>query len=433
MRKLLLLISILALWTCTASAAIDSVRVDSTESGVVYLGRVEGSIGPTVAGYMERVIDRANEAGAVAVIFELDTPGGLLDATKEIVQLFLQSRMPIIMYVSPEGASAGSAGVFITLASHIAAMAPATNIGAASPVQMGGGGGEMDTVMQKKLFNYAESYIESIAERRNRNVEWAKSAVRDAESITAQEALEKNVIDIIATDRTDLLNQVHGREINNLPLQTKRATIEEVPLNFSERFFRFLFQPQVMLILTMVAIYGIIGEVTNPGAIVPGVAGAIALILLLYTVSAMPVNVAGFVLIVLAIVLFIAEAFTPTFGLLIAGGGVAFFLGAMMLFQNLSPSFQLTWYWLLPATILTMGFFAVIVFYGIKAQYGEIKTGNEMLIGRTAEVVDAIDSRGGRVFVNGEYWNATSDAPIEEGENCEIEEVNGLTLRVIKK
>jgi membrane-bound serine protease (ClpP class) len=350
------------------------------------------------------------------------------------VQAFLDSDdLPIVVYVAPEGASAASAGTFITMASHIAAMAPATNIGAASPVQIGPGGAtsQPDTVMQKKIFNYSESYIQTIAERRGRNAEWAISAVRDGESITADEALEINVIDLIANDRKELLDKINGRTVAGNTLQTNNAEIIEIPTNLAENFLGFIIRPEVILILTMIAIYGIIGEVTNPGAIIPGVAGVIALILILYASAAMPLNTAGFALIGLAIVLFIAEAFTPAFGLLIAAGSVSFFLGALFVFQDLPESMSLSWGWLVPATLLTTLFFAWIVFYGIKIQFTESTTGKESMIGKRAEVTDTINPKeGGRIFINGEYWNAVSEHIIKEGTECEITEIAGLTMRV---
>ena len=403
------------------------ISADSLQKEV-FVSRVEGSIGPTVANYIRRSIQKAEEAGAEALVIEMDTPGGLLNATKDIVQDMLAARIPVVVYVSPEGASAGSAGVFITLASHFAAMAPATNIGAASPISMGGG--QMDTVQQKKIFNYAESWIESIARERERNVEWAKAAVRDAESITADEALEINVIDIIAADQQDLLNQLEGRAVEEDTLYTSQAKITEIPLDFGERFLRFLFQPQVILILTLISIYGIIGEISNPGAFIPGIAGVIALILLLYSVAALPINTAGFILIALAIVLFVLEAFTPTFGIFITGGGIAFFIGSMMLFRDLPPSLQLSWYWLVPATLLTMLFFIIVATMGLKAQLGPVKSGQETLVGEKAEVVDPIDQHNGRVFVDGSFWKAISEEPIEEGQQCEIIRTEGLTLHV---
>lgn len=424
------------LFSILLSLSLYPVQPDTaTGSRTVSLIAVKGPISPTATNYIKRGIKEAKEANAQCLIIELDTPGGLLESTKNIVQAFLDSDdLPIVVYVAPEGASAASAGTFITMAAHIAAMAPATNIGAASPVQMSPGGGtsQPDTVMQKKIFNYSESYIKSIANRRGRNAEWAVSAVRDGESITAEEAVKINVVDLIAQDRRDLLNQIDGRVAAGDTLETTGASITEIPTNLAERFLGFILRPEVMLILTMIAIYGIIGEVTNPGAIVPGVAGVIALILVLYASAAMPINIAGFALIGLAVVLFVAEAFTPTFGLLIAGGAVSFFLGALMLFQDLPESMSISWAWLVPATVLTTAFFIWIVTEGIRIQFTGHRTGKESMVGKKAEVVDAIENGQGRIFVNGEYWNAVSDAVIKEGESCEIEEIRGLTIKVKK-
>lgn len=402
------------------------------ESKAVSVIRVEEAISPTTTNYISRGISRALENGSVCLIIELDTPGGLLESTKNIVQIFFDAEIPIVVYVSPDGARAASAGTFITMAAHIAAMAPSTTIGAASPVTMGPGGGsaQTDTVMQKKIFNYSESFIESIAERRNRNKEWAISAVREGESVTEKQALELNVIDFIAEDREDLLLKIDGRVVEGDTLATRNATITEIPRNLAEHFFGFIIRPEVMLILTLIAIYGIIGEVSNPGAIVPGTAGVIALILLLYASAAMPINIAGFVLIVLAIILFVAEAFTPTFGLLIAGGAISFFLGALMLFQDLPEPMELSWAWLVPATILTTVFFVWIVSAGIKAQLTGTRTGSESMIGKRAEVIDKVDEKGGRVFISGEYWNAYCNGEIKKGEYCEVEAMEGLTLKV---
>ncbi len=391
---------------------------------------VSGTIGPTTTSYIERGLRNARSNNDELLVIELNTPGGLLNSTQDIVRMMLGSDLPIAVYVSPEGGNAGSAGTFITLAAHIAAMAPATNIGAASPVQMGGGA-EMDTVSQKKIFNYSESYIESIAERRGRNAEWAKKAVSDGAAVTEQEALELNVIDLIAEDLDDLLSQIDGMEVEGKVLETEDAEIVRIEQNLAEIFFSFILRPEVMLILTLIAIYGIVGEVTNPGAIVPGVAGVISLILLLYGVAAMPINIAGFLLIGLAIALFVMEAFTPTFGILLGGGAVSFFLGALMLFQDLPEEMQISWYWLVPATILTVLVFALIMSAGIKAQFTKHVAGLESMQGKRAEVIDTIEPNNpGRVQFSGEYWKAESDEPIETGENCEIIEFKGLTVKV---
>lgn len=425
----MIIIALLGLAAGDGWAQLDTTAVSDTSSTRVAMISVEGSISPTTTNYINRGITRARELQAEALIIQLDTPGGLLESTKDIVQLFLESDdMPIVVYVAPEGGRAASAGTFITMAAHIAAMAPATTIGAASPVQMGGG--QQDSVMQKKIFNYSESFIESVANRRDRNAEWAKSAVRDGESITAAEALDLNVIDFISNDREELLKQIDGRVIGGDTLQTRNANIEEIPTNLAETLLSFIMRPEVMLILTMIAIYGIIGEVTNPGAIVPGVAGVIALILVLYASASMPINIAGFALIGLAIVLFVAEAFTPAFGILIGGGAVAFFLGALMLFQDLPQSMGLSWAWLVPATVLTTLFFVWIVTEGIRIQFSGNITGKESMIGRKAEIVEPIKEGRGRIFISGEYWNAVSDEEIGEGETCEIIEIDGLTAKV---
>ncbi len=400
------------------------------DSASVSLLRVEEPITPTTTDYITRGLGEAVERGSDLLLIEMDTPGGLLESTRDIVQTFFEATIPVVVYVAPDGARAASAGTFITMAAHVAAMAPSTTIGAASPVQMSPGGAETDTVMQKKAFSWAESFIQSIAERRGRNAEWAISAVRDGASVTEDEALELDVIDLLAADREELLNEIDGRVVDGDTLRTAGARVTAIPKNLSERFLGLIIRPELMLLLMMVSIYGIIGEVTNPGAIVPGVAGAIALILLLYASAAMPVNTAGYLLLALAVALFVSEAFTPTFGLLTAGGAVAFFLGGLMLFQDLPEGLELSWAWLVPATLLTTLFFVWIATYGLKIQFAAARTGVEAMVGRSAEVVDDVGPLGGRIFVDGEYWHAVSDAEIEAGQACRIEEIDGLTIRV---
>jgi membrane-bound serine protease (ClpP class) len=402
-------------------------QTDSTETSVTVIS-IQGAIGPTTTNYINRGLETARERNDEALIIEMDTPGGLLNSTQDIVQNMLASEIPIVVYVTPSGGNAGSAGTFITLAAHVAAMAPTTTIGAASPVSMGGG--QQDTVMQKKIFNYTESFIENIAKERGRNVEWAKSAVRNGEAVTETEALELNVIDFISTDLNELLVQMDGMFFEGDSLQTAKANINRLEESFAEQFFSFIMRPEIMLILTMVAIYGIVGEVTNPGAIVPGVAGVISLILLLYGSATMPINVAGFVLIGLAVALFVIEAFTPTFGILMTGGAVSFFLGALMLFQEFPKDMQLDWYWLVPATIMMVIFFGWIATSGIKAQFTGHRTGLESLIGKKAKVIDTVNENGGRILISGEYWNAVSEQEIKPNEWCKIVRFEGLTVTV---
>jgi membrane-bound serine protease (ClpP class) len=397
----------------------------------VGLAKVEGAIGPATASYIARAIEVAGKRNYAGIIIQLDTPGGLLDSTKEIVQRFYGSPVPIIVYVAPSGAGATSAGCFITLAADVAAMAPNTSIGAAHPVAMGpGGDGKTDDVMKQKLENFASSYIESIAQKRGRNAEWAVSSVRDSASITAEKALELKAIDLIASDIPELLRKADGRRVGEKVLQTAGAGVVPIPMALRERLFQLLWRPEVMLILMLAAIYGIIGELSNPGAILPGVIGGIALILALYMGAVLPINVAGLALMGLAIILFIADIFAPTHGVLTVGGIVAFFLGAIMLFDRAEPAFRLSLAYIIPATVVTAGFFVFVVGAGLRAQLIPAKVGRETMVGRTVEALAPIDAEHGKVFVEGEYWNAVSDTPVATGQTVEIVGISGLTLKV---
>lgn len=404
----------------------------SLQAGTVGLLKVNRAIGPATASYIARGIQVAAARGDACLVVQLDTPGGLLDSTKDIVQSFYGSPVPIIVYVAPSGANATSAGCFITLAADVAAMAPNTSIGAAHPVAMGGGGSQEkpDEVMKEKLENYASSYIEAIAEKRGRNVEWARASVTKSESVTAEKALNLKVIDLIAKDMPDLLAKLDGREINGKKLQTAGAAVVDIRMMARERFFQVLWRPEVMLILMLAAIYGIIGELSNPGAILPGVVGGIALILALYMGAILPINVAGLALIGLAVVLFIADIFAATHGVLTFGGIVSFFLGALMLFNRSEPAFRLSLAWIIPATLVTAAFFVFVVGAGIRAQFLPVQAGRETLVGKKVASVGGIGTAGGKVFVEGEYWNAVSEVPIEAGRPVEIVAVHGLTLQV---
>lgn len=395
--------------------------------------RIEGAIGPATAGYISRAIEVSQARNDACLIIELDTPGGLLDSTKTIVQSFYAAQVPVVVYVAPSGASAASAGCFITLAADVAAMAPNTTIGAAHPVAMGTGGVEKtDDVMKEKLENFASSYIESIAQKRGRNVEWAKASVLQSESITSEKALELKVIDLIADDVPDLLKGIDGRQYKGQPLHTAGATVQEIPRTAREKFFQLLWRPEVMLILMLAAIYGIIGELSNPGAILPGVVGAIALILALYMGAILPVNAAGVALIGVAILLFIIDIFAPTHGVLTFGGIIAFFLGALMLFNG-APAFRLSLAYIIPATLVTAAFFIFVVGAGLRAQFLPTRTGREAMVGLSAPAVGPIDAASGRIFVEGEYWNAVSEVPVESGQTVEVVGVDGLTLKVKPK
>ena len=415
----------LAVWLGVVTAA-------STAEKVCVL-RIHGTIGPATASYIARALGEASGQDAQCLIIQLDTPGGLLDSTKEIIQSFLRSPVPTVVYVSPAGAWAGSAGCFITMAADVAVMAPTTSIGAAHPVGIGGGGEKIDDTMKQKLENFASSYIEAVAAKHKRNAEWAKSSVRESAAITADKAVQLNVVDFIAKDMPDLLTQLDGREAVGKKLKTAKAETVEIPMTTREKVFQVVAHPQMMMVLMLIVMYGVIGELTSPGAILPGVVGVIALVMVLYLASVLPMNIAGLALIGVAIALFIIDVFAPTHGILTAGGIVAFFLGSFMMFDRTEPFLRLSLAWIIPATVVTALFFIFVVGAGLRAQRAPAKTGGEMMLGRTIMASARIDTAGGKVFIEGEYWNAVSDTPVEPGKPVEVVSVEGLTLQVKPK
>jgi membrane-bound serine protease (ClpP class) len=402
-------------------------------AGQVGLIHVDGAIGPATATYITRALDLAAADHDECLVIQLDTPGGLLDSTKEIVGKLFQDEVPSVVYVAPAGAGAASAGTFITLAANVAAMAPDTTIGAAHPVSLGGGDEpETNSVMGRKLENYAASYIETIATKRQHNIEWAKSAVRESASITAPQALKLHVIDLIAGDMPDLLRQLDGRQAAGKTLRTTNASVVEIPMTAGERIFQMLWRPEVMFVLMLVAIYGIIGELSHPGAILPGVAGAVALVLALYMGSILPINAAGLALMLLAVALFIIDVFASTHGVLTAGGVIAFLLGSLLLF-NRQPGFRLPLTWIIPATVLTALFFLFVIGAGLRAQFQPAKTGRESMAGKTATALTAVNQNGGQVLFEGEHWEAVSQMPAAAGALVEIVGLEQLVLRVKPK
>lgn len=399
----------------------------------VYLVKYDGIINPVAGEYINGAIKKANEYDATALMIELDTPGGLDTSMRDIVKEISNSAVPVIVYVSPTGARAASAGVFIALSAHVAAMAPGTNIGAAHPVAVGGG--QMDKTMLKKVENDAAAYIKSIAEKRGRNAKWAEDAVRRSVSITENEALKLKVIDVIAENKDKLLGLLNGREIitsaGKVRLETKGVSIEELPMGLRHRILNALSNPNVAYILMILGIYGLFFELASPGAILPGVVGAICLILAFYAFQTLPVNYAGLALIILGVILFIAEIKIVSYGLLSVAGVIAMVLGSIMLMNTDVPFLKISWMVILPAVLLTAIFFIFAVGMAVKAHKRRPVTGIEGLEGETGEAYTDIDSEG-KVFIHGEIWNAKSEEAIMKGEKVKIVSADGMML-VVKK
>lgn len=409
-----------------------SSTVQAPPQHVVYLITIDAPITPVVAEYITKSIDKATKQNAEALLIQLNTPGGLVDSTNHIVMKIMSSSIPVVVYVAPSGGRAASAGVFITLSAHIAAMAPTTHIGAASPVQMEG---KMDETMAKKVTNDLAAMIRGIAEKRGRNAKWAEDAVRKSVSITETEALKNNVIDLIAPDIDTLVKQIDGRTVDVVigtrTLKTAGATVKELPMGFRYKLLGIISNPNIAYILMILGFYGLYFELSNPGAIFPGVAGAICLILAFYALQTLPINYAGLMLIILAIGLFIAEAFITSHGVLGVGGAVAMLFGSLMLIDSPEPSLQISWAVILPVVAASALLFIVTVTVAVRAHRSRVDTGKEGLIGKEAEAKTDIGADG-QVFLRGEYWNARSDEPIAKGEKVMVVAVDGLRLKVKK-
>ena len=398
-----------------------------------YVIKIDGSINPASAGFLHRAVQNASENNAECLIIELNTPGGLLKSTRVMVSDILESKIPIIVYVSPAGAQSASAGVFITLAAHIAAMAPGTNIGAAHPVSMQG---SMDSTMTEKATNDAAAFVRTIAEKRQRNIGWAEEAVRKSVSITETEALRTQVIDLIARNLDSLLVQLDGR-IVALPsgprtLHTKGLVIEQSEMGFSEKVLDILSDPNIAYILMLLGIYGLLFELYNPGSVLPGVVGGISLILAFYSLHTLPVNYAGLALILFGIVLFIVDIKAVSHGVLSIGGVISLVLGSMMLIRSDSALeiVQISWSVILTSAALSLIFFMFVVGFGLRALKSRPPTGREGLIGETGESLTLLRPEG-RVRVHGEIWNAVSDSgKIAKDAKIRVVSVDNLTLHV---
>ncbi len=438
MRKALTLF-VVALWALFLAASL-AAQAAAPQVDVI---TVKGVINPVVAGYVARGIHNAESDGAVALIVRMDTPGGLDTSMREIIQGILDAKVPVVVYVWPQGGRAASAGVFITIASHVAAMAPNTNIGAAHPVSLGGSplGGEQqqqpDQTMTEKVTNDAVAYIKGIAIGRGRNAEWAEKAVRESVSVTAAEAKKLGVIDLVASDLPDLLAQLDGRQVTltsgTVTLSTAGAGVRLMDMGPIEQFLLNISDPNIAFLLLSLSVTALLIELTNPGAILPGVIGGISLFLALFSLGMLPVNYAALGLIFLAFILFILEIKIVSFGLLSVGGVVSMTLGALLLINSASPDLQVSRPLIGIVVLGTAGAFFFILRAVRRAQRRRPTTGREGLPGQLAVARSPLDPEG-YVFVEGERWSAVSeDGPISEGEPVIVVRKDGFKLRVKRK
>ena len=394
---------------------------------------LEGVISPVTLRLIGIAIDRAQAERAQALVVLLDTPGGLERSMRAIVQRMMNAEVPVIVFVSPTGARAASAGVFITMAAHVAAMSPATNIGAASPVAMGG---TADKTMMKKVENDSAAFIRTVALERGRNAEWAEKAVRQAVAITEREALKLKVIDLVADSLPDLLDKVDGRTIklpkSTVTLATKGAPLRPIEIGFRDRFLNVITDPNVAYVLMMLGMLGLFFELSNPGVILPGVIGGISLILAFFAFQSLPINYAGLLLILFGIVLLVAEIKIVSHGVLAIGGMISMALGSLMLFDAPEVGFRVSWWVIGPTVAGTAGLFLFVIAAGVRALGRPPATGAEGLVGKLATVRERLAPEG-QVLVAGEIWRAVADGePLEPGVQVRIVAVDGLTLRVAK-
>ncbi len=425
---------------------------------------VADAIGPATQDYIERSFEQATADNVGLIVIRIDTPGGLDGAMRGIIKTITASPIPVVTYVSPTGARAASAGTYILYASHIAAMAPGTNLGAATPVQIGGisfpggeqpetdkkqesdGGPDSDAkddskialgqgdAMKHKMVNDASAYIRSLAELHGRNADWAEKAVREAASMQASEALKANVIDVVAKDIDDLLMQIDGREVlvqgEKYILRTQDLTLIEMIPDWRNRLLSVITNPNVAYILMMVGMYGLVLEFYNPGGLVPGTVGAICLVLALYSFQLLPVNYAGVALILLGVALMVAEAFQPSFGMLGIGGVVAFVIGSIILMDTDIPDFKI--YLSVVATFAVMTVLILVVMIGmvLKARTRPVVSGVEELIDKVATVIETLDSGHANVRVHSELWRVHAQTPLQKGQQVRVTAVDGLTLEV---
>ena len=419
------------LGTAVVGLALSSASAATPTPRPVALLPYSGVINPVASEYVDKGLEKARAMNAQALVLQLDTPGGLDKSMRLIVKSILASPIPVVVYVAPAGSRAASAGVFITMAAHVAAMAPGTNIGAAHPVALGGG--KMDKTMIEKVENDAAAYIRSLAERWGRNADWAEEAVRKSVSIQASEAVEKGVVDLLAPSLEELLAKIDGRVLQaagqTVTLATAGAPIETISMTLKQRILSFLSHPNVAYLLMLLGLYGIFFELSSPGAVFPGIIGGIAIILAAYALQLLPVNWAGLALMALALVLFLLEIKVPSHGALTIGGVVALTLGSLMLFDSPDPLLRVSLKVIIPAVVVTSGFFFFLVGKVAQAHRARVTTGREGLVGAEGIVRKWADGQG-TILLRGELWKAESQSALVSGQEVTVTETDGLTLTV---
>jgi membrane-bound serine protease (ClpP class) len=428
-----LVLAIAALPSDGAAAVASTPARGESSRGSVVLIRINGSINPAVVAYIEDSLDAANKEGASVLVIQLDTPGGLLNSTQRIVKDLLGSAVPVIVYVAPSGASAASAGMFITEAANIAAMAPGTTIGAAHPVESGGG--EPNAVMGKKIENFAASFAKTVAQERGHNPQWVEDAVRNSAAIGDREALSQHVVDIVARDLTDLLLQSTGVEVKlgerKITLMLTGAAVHERTMSLAQRFLNALADPNLVYLLLMGGLIGLYFEFAHPGVYMPGVAGAICLLLALTSFQVLPINLSGLLLLLLGVGLLISEAFLTSYGILGIGGIVAFVIGSLFLIDGAQTTMAVSRGLIAGAALALTAIIVGLGYLIVHDRRGQAATGREGLIGEVGEVRDLIaPGVAGRIFVHGEHWRAVADELIASGERAQVTAVHGIEVEV---
>jgi len=423
------------------------VHAQPPTGGEAWTLKIEGGIGPASADLLQRTLDDAADAGAQLLILEMDTPGGLDSAMRAMIKTIIAAPLPVVTYVSPQGARAASAGTYILYASHVAAMAPATNLGAATPVQLGAPSlptpgakdkpppDDHNDPMQRKILNDAIAYIRGLAALHGRNAEWAEQAVRDAASLDAKAALDAGVIDLVAVDLADLLRQLDGRVVTLQSRQQRlhTADLRLVPIvpDWRHQFLLIITNPNVAYVLLLIGIYGLLLEFYNPGMALPGIVGAISLLVALYALQLLPISYTGLALIALGVALMVVEALSPSFGLLGLGGVVAFVIGSVMLMDTALPAYQIALPLIAAFTLFSLLLALLALALALRARRGALVSGIDTLLGQPATALEAFEGQG-KVRLQGEIWNAHSTLPIGRGERVTITAIDGLVLEVEK-